>query len=266
MPPLKPNATVPVPAPTEPSSTAPLLAFLIAANTSSRVMCRPLMSFRYPSFVSPTSGLMDSTSSFPGKASIPLDHRTRLYPRLAAVTGSCDNCRDSLPVQLPVQQQYRPVEDFGSVGHVLPRRELLGGVADALFAGDKDHRHWRDPGDLLRVVPSEAGQVCRGEAERLRHFAESGLQTWVCAGRFRVIQQAASGLDVFLLVRLCEPLLDVLPHAVNLCTVEVAQLDREFCAAGDNVDRSGLHLDISHVAHLTALFGPHHVAHDEHIL
>src|SRR5438046_8449064 len=43
-----------------------------------------------------------------------------------------DNCRDSLPVHLPVQQQYRPVEVFGSVGHVLPIRELLGGLADAL--------------------------------------------------------------------------------------------------------------------------------------
>src|SRR5438876_8300837 len=50
MPPLKPNATVPVPAPTEPSSTGPPLAFLMAANTSSRVMCRPRISFRYPSF------------------------------------------------------------------------------------------------------------------------------------------------------------------------------------------------------------------------
>ena len=70
MPPLKPKATVPAPAPTEPSSTGPLFAFLMAANTSSRVMCLPRISFRYPSFVSPTSGLIDSTSSFPGKPSM----------------------------------------------------------------------------------------------------------------------------------------------------------------------------------------------------
>jgi hypothetical protein len=46
MPPLKPNATVPVPAPTEPSATAPVFAPLIAAKTSSRVMWRPRMSFK----------------------------------------------------------------------------------------------------------------------------------------------------------------------------------------------------------------------------
>jgi hypothetical protein len=38
MPPFQPKATVPVPAPTSPSSTGPPFAFLMAAITSSGVM------------------------------------------------------------------------------------------------------------------------------------------------------------------------------------------------------------------------------------
>ncbi len=70
MPPFQPKITVPVPAPTLPSSTGPPFAFLTAASTSSGVTFRPRMSFRYPSLVSPTTGLMDSTSSLPGSASM----------------------------------------------------------------------------------------------------------------------------------------------------------------------------------------------------
>ena len=70
MPPLKPKATVPVPAPTEPSSTSPSLADFKAAKTSSRPTWRPRMSFNCPSFVSATTGFTERTSSLPGSASI----------------------------------------------------------------------------------------------------------------------------------------------------------------------------------------------------
>ena len=46
MPPLNPKATVPVPAPTAPSSTGPDLALRIALKTSSRPTGRERMSFR----------------------------------------------------------------------------------------------------------------------------------------------------------------------------------------------------------------------------
>ena len=70
MPPFQPQTIVPVPAPTSPSSTGPPFAFFRAANTSSDVMWRPRMSLRYPSLVSPTTGLMDSTFSLPGNANM----------------------------------------------------------------------------------------------------------------------------------------------------------------------------------------------------
>ena len=44
MPPFQPNAIVPVPAPTAPSATAPVVADVIADVTCSRVTCRPRMS------------------------------------------------------------------------------------------------------------------------------------------------------------------------------------------------------------------------------
>src|SRR5438552_3956087 len=88
-------------------------------------------------------------------------------------------------------------------------------MADAIFTGHKDHCHWRNPGDLLRVLSSEAGQVCGGETERFCRFADGGLQVCIDVSRFRVIQQVATGLDVFRFIHLCESLLNVLPHAIN---------------------------------------------------
>src|SRR5215204_2543784 len=70
IPPFQPNATVPVPAPTAPSSTIPSLALAIAARTCSRVTCSPRMSLSDPSLVSPTSALTDRTLSLPGCARV----------------------------------------------------------------------------------------------------------------------------------------------------------------------------------------------------
>ena len=131
----------------------------------------------------------------------------------------------------------------------MPRRKLFGGMADAIFTGHKDHCHWRNPGDLLRVLSSEAGQVCGGETERFCRFADGGLRVCIGVSRFRVIQQVATGLDVFRFIHLCESVLNVLPHAINLCGIKVAQFNWKLGAAGDNVDRSGGNLDVSHVAH-----------------
>ena len=59
IPPLYPNALVPVPAPIEPSVTSPDLAFLIAFKTCVFVTWRPWISFNPLSFVSPTTGFTD---------------------------------------------------------------------------------------------------------------------------------------------------------------------------------------------------------------
>src|SRR3989449_754602 len=69
IPPFHPNATVPRPAPTAPSATGPLAASRMALRTSASVIGRARMLFRKPSFVSPTTGFADRTSSLPGSAS-----------------------------------------------------------------------------------------------------------------------------------------------------------------------------------------------------
>jgi hypothetical protein len=70
MPPFQPKATVPVPAPTAPSSTGPSFAAPMALSTSWRVMIRRRMSFRLPSLVSPTTAFTERTFSLPGWASV----------------------------------------------------------------------------------------------------------------------------------------------------------------------------------------------------
>ena len=70
MPPFQPKARVPVPAPTDPSSTGPVRADSSAARTCPGVIGRARMSFRPPSLVSPTTGLIERTPSIPSRASI----------------------------------------------------------------------------------------------------------------------------------------------------------------------------------------------------
>ena len=71
MPPFQPNATVPVPAPTAPSSTAPLVRAVdrrrdVLARARAGRGCRSAP----PSLVSPTSALTERTFSLPGCASV----------------------------------------------------------------------------------------------------------------------------------------------------------------------------------------------------
>src|SRR5579884_1554681 len=56
MPPLKSLHTMPVPPPTLPSGTGPDFALSRAAKTCSGFTWNPLMSFKYPSYVSATTG------------------------------------------------------------------------------------------------------------------------------------------------------------------------------------------------------------------
>ena len=56
IPPLKPWQIIPVPLPTLPSATGPAAAVASAWSTCSGLTCRPLMSLRIPSQVSPTTG------------------------------------------------------------------------------------------------------------------------------------------------------------------------------------------------------------------
>ncbi len=65
MPPFQPKATVPVPAPTDPSATGPVRAAAMAARPSAVVTRRARMSLRPPSLVSPTTALTERTFSLP---------------------------------------------------------------------------------------------------------------------------------------------------------------------------------------------------------
>src|SRR5438477_583293 len=114
--------------------------------------------------------------------------------------------------------------------------------------------------------PARLGRSVVARPSDFAAFADGGLQVCIGVSRFRVIQQVATGLDVFRFIHLCESLLNVLPHAINLCGIKVAQFNWKLGAAGDNVDRSGGNLDVSHVAHLAALFSPYHVANSKHVL
>jgi hypothetical protein len=70
MPPFQPNACVPAPAPTLPSPTGPVFAPSRAARTCSGRIGRDRIAFSPPSFVSPTTGLIEPTRSIPGCAII----------------------------------------------------------------------------------------------------------------------------------------------------------------------------------------------------
>ena len=95
-------------------------------------------------------------------------------------------------------------------------------MTDAIFTRNKDHCHGRNPGDLLRVLSCEAGQVFRCQTRRPCRFTDGGLQFWVGLSGFRVFRQVAAGLDVFCNIRRCKSLLNVLPHAINLRNFEDA--------------------------------------------
>src|SRR6185312_2377103 len=63
IPPLKPWQIIPVPPPTFPSGTGPLAVEASADSTCSGRTCMPLMSFRSPSQVSPTTGRLQNSRS-----------------------------------------------------------------------------------------------------------------------------------------------------------------------------------------------------------
>src|SRR5436309_15806076 len=108
--------------------------------------------------------------------------------------------------------------------------------------------------------------VVTGFANHAGTTPDGGLQVWVGASGFRVIQQGAAGPDALCLIGLYESLLNVFPHANNFCGIKVAQLHWKLNTAGDDIDRTGVDFHVSYSADLTTLFGPHHVAHCEHVL
>jgi len=65
IPAFHPQEIVPVPAPTDPSSTGPPSAPSIASRILSAVKARLSIAFRNPSFVSPTIGLIERADPFP---------------------------------------------------------------------------------------------------------------------------------------------------------------------------------------------------------
>ena len=58
----------------------------------------------------------------------------------------------SVRLQPLVEPQNRAIEDFHTVGAVLPRSEFLRCMTDAVTARHEDHAHRRKPGYFSRVV------------------------------------------------------------------------------------------------------------------
>ncbi len=176
MPPFHPNATVPVPAPTAPSSTVPSRADVMAAATCSRVTWRPRMSFRPPSLVSPTSAFTDRTFSLPGWASVQRTMASTATPTASVlvrtigdsmVPSSC-TCVDpaSLPKALPTK----------TAPATFSTKEIPGVGKDCGHAGP--HGVSRHQG---RVADANAGDI-RDGVERPR-AAGAGLDAEVTRAR-----------------------------------------------------------------------------------
>src|SRR2546426_1901140 len=180
MPPLKPNATVPVPAPTEPSSTDPPLAFLMAANASSRVMCRPRMSFRYPSFVSPTSGLMDSTSSFPRQ------HQHVVDERVSHTRHAQSRCEQNWGLDLAkfihlgrTSQLAEGVAHENRARHLFPE-QIAGMRKDGGHASA--HIRATDDGGVPDLNASDIGDRIKRPGRQYADLQPQGGGTWSCIG------------------------------------------------------------------------------------
>ena len=107
MPALNPNARMPVPPPTLPSTTAPPVAPLRAPKTSSFFTWKPLMSFSSPSHVSPTTGRLkfDVSGNFLVPHSTTASRTTPTLWVLVSSTGPSrkpDSSTHSLPVISPL--------------------------------------------------------------------------------------------------------------------------------------------------------------------
>ena len=61
----------------------------------------------------------------------------------------------------PIHTQNGVQQHVGAVGAVLPARQLVRRMADAVHAGNEDHAHRHDPRDVLRVVTGAAWQPRR---------------------------------------------------------------------------------------------------------
>ena len=80
IPPLKPWQIIPVPLPTLPSATGPVPALSSAACTCSGRTWKPLMSFSWPSHVSPTTGRLQKTVSSSRRATSAAISASRTTP------------------------------------------------------------------------------------------------------------------------------------------------------------------------------------------
>ena len=162
MPPFQPKASVPVPAPIEPSARGPAVADRIAATTCSRRTGRERMSLRPPSFVSPTSAFTERTASFPGWARV---HATTASRRLPERFGS-----HALGVLVQANFGGVLTMDGVPVGRELGRFAFSPGDAraDAGRPGD------RADGSCMIVVATDA-PLASTDLERLAARALFGL-------------------------------------------------------------------------------------------
>jgi len=74
-----------------------------------------------------------------------------------------------------VDQQDGLQQDVGAVGAIVPRRELVRGMADSGAAGDENHAHRRETGHHLRVVSGTAGQAQSLELQASRCLLDGRL-------------------------------------------------------------------------------------------
>ena len=134
IPPLKPWQTMPVPPPTEPSSTGPSRAAASAAATCSGRTWKPLMSLRKPSHVSPTTGRLQSHSPG-GSAAISASRTTPtecVFVRPIGVQSVPESRIHSRPVSSPLPLIVCEPAKSGSAGGtttVTPVRTLSPSIS-----------------------------------------------------------------------------------------------------------------------------------------
>src|SRR5215210_712249 len=147
------------------------------------------------------------------------------------------------------QLEQRPVEDFYAGSAVLLRAVLGGVVAEAVFGADEDHADGTQLREVHPIVPGAARQLEGFEAELLARLARRDPDEGR-AGRGREpLDGLRFELDAALLAEerrfVHYPCLHVVSHVL----VDVAQVEGEGDAPGDDVDAAGREVELADGTH-----------------
>src|SRR5215472_2721655 len=151
-----------------------------------------------------------------------------------------------------VEHQHTLEQHVGAVLHILRTRELLGRMADAADAGNKDHAYRPDGCDLLRVMTGAAGHELGGEAERSGALIDQLLEAFI--GQCRMVDDRLGEAEAGL-VQLGQAfgfVAELGEEAGELGLVEVAQFQSKDNFSGNHVVRPRLDLDPTDRAYLPA--------------